>query len=111
MLPLINIFRQQILGNVACMCILIHFPPKKNRNDVVTPAIKELAVSIIMKSNDKNWQWLYVVPLYHFIAGLSSPYEPIPLDREIKWLFWRELENDKIIIRKKQQPNRLFVFL
>ena len=67
------------------------------------PALRELAVTIIMKLNEKNWQWLYVVPLYHFVAGLSSPYEPIPLDKEIKWNFWDELEG----VRKKQQSKRL----
>ena len=81
------------------------------RKNVVSRALKELAVSIILKSNDKNWQWLYVVPLYHFMLGLSSPYETIPLDKEIQWLFWHELEDDKIIIRKKQQPYRLLFFV
>ena len=73
------------------------------RCKVVTPALRQLAVTIILKSNDKNWQWLYVVPLYHFMAGLSSPNEPIPLDRNITWKFWNELEG----VRKKQQSNRL----
>ena len=108
MLPLINISQQQILGNVACMCILIDFQNNNNnRYDVVLPALRQLAVTIIMKSNDKNWQWLYVVPLYHFMIGLSSPYEPIPLDKEIKWKFWCELES----VRKKQQSNRLLYIL
>ena len=80
----------------ACTC----------RRKDVAPALKQLAVTILMKSNDKNWQWLYVIPLYHFMAGLSSPYEPIPLDKEIKRRFWDELED----FRKKQlQSKRLFI--
>lgn len=69
------------------------------------PALKELAMTIV-KSNDKDWPWLFVVPLYHFMAGLSFPYEPIPLDKEMKWRFWDELE----VVRKKQQSDRLLIF-
>ena len=86
---------------MACICLLIidHYYRRK----VVMPALRELAVTIIMKSHEKNWRWLYVVPLYHFMAGLSSPYELVPLDEEIKWNFWDELEG----VRKKQQSKRL----
>ena len=67
------------------------------------PALKDLAVTIIMKSNEKNWQWLYVVPLYHFMAALSSPYHSFSLHGPINWKFWDELES----VRKKQQSERL----
>ena len=37
------------------------------------------------------------------MAGISSPYEPISLDKEIMWRFWDELEG----VKKKQQSKRL----
>ena len=66
-------------------------------------SLKHLAMTIILKSNEKNWQWLYVVPLHHFMAALSSPYHSFSLDEPIKWRFWEELES----VRKKQQSQRL----
>ena len=57
------------------------------------PALKNLALGIIKKSNGKNFQWLLFVPLYHFMAGLSTPYEALALDKEIQWQFWDELKN------------------
>ena len=65
-------------------------------------SLKHLAMTIILKSNEKNWQWLYVVPLYHFMAALSYPYS-FSLDQPINWRFWEELES----VRKKQQSERL----
>ena len=44
------------------------------------PALKDLAIGIIVKSNGRNFQWLLVVPLFHFMAGLSFPYEPLPFE-------------------------------
>ena len=61
-------------------------------------ALKQLALTIIMKSNEKSLQWLFVVPLFHFMSGLSSPYQPFPLEREITWNFWYQLES----VRSKQ---------
>ena len=68
------------------------------RKDIVGSALKQLALTIIIKSNEKSWQWLFVVPLFHFMSGLSSPYQPFPLEREITWKFWFELEG----VRNKQ---------
>ena len=76
-----------------------------NRLHIVKTALKEFAVTIILKSNEKSWQWLYVVPLFHFVAGLSSPYQSIPLDKEIQWNFWSELEG----VRKKHLSKRYFL--
>ena len=75
------------------------------RHTVVKPALKNLALSILRKSSDKNWRWLQVVPLFHFLTGLNSPYKTVPSNpnHEIKWIFWAELEST----RKKQTHSRL----
>ena len=76
------------------------------RSKVVMPALRQLAVTIIMKSNEKNLKWLYVVPLYHFMAGLSSPYELVPLNKPILWKFWDQLES----VRNKQQSRKFVMY-
>ena len=74
-----------------------------NRDHVVKPALKSLALTILQKSSDKNWRWLQVVPLFHFMAGLSCPFKAVPLNEKISWSFWIELLN----ARKKQSHERL----
>ena len=76
-----------------------------NRDHVVRPALKSLALTILQKSNDKNWRWLQVVPLHHFMSGLSCPFKAVPLNKKIKWNFWAEL----LIAKKKQSHERLIV--
>ena len=57
---------------------------------------------LLKKSDQRNWRWLQVVPLFHFLTGLSVPYQTIPVKSEdIKWNFWIELETT----RKKQHSN------
>ena len=70
--------------------------------EIVSTAFKKLALTILQKSNEKNWRWLQVVPLFHFVSGLNAPFKPIPLNEEIKWKFWKELEGP----RKKQTQAR-----
>lgn len=71
---------------------------------VVAAALKELAVTILQKSNERNWRWLQVLPLFHFVSGLNAPFKPIPLNEEIKCNFWKELESS----RKKQTQARYY---
>ena len=72
------------------------------RNQTVNPALKGLALLLLKKSGQRNWRWLQVVPLFHFLTGLSVPYQTIPVKNEdIKWNFWIELE----LARKKQHSN------
>ena len=66
--------------------------------EVVAAAFKKLAVTILQKSNEKNWRWLQVVPLYHFVSHLNTPFKAIPLNPEIECNFWKEMES----ARKKQ---------
>ena len=81
------------------MCKIYYY----NRDHVVKPALKSLALTILQKSSDKNWRWLQVVPLFHFMAGLSCPFKAVPLNEKISWSFWIELLN----ARKKQSHERL----
>ena len=70
--------------------------------EVVAAALRKLALTILQKSNEKNWRWLQVVPLYHFVINLNTPFKQITLDAEFKWTFWKELES----ARKKQTLTR-----
>lgn len=66
-------------------------------------ALKKLALLILQKSSDRNWKWLENLPLFHFLAKLSVPFQTVPIDKQISWVFWPELVNS----RKKQFQNRL----
>ena len=70
--------------------------------EAVAAALKKLAVTILQKSNERNWRWLQVLPLFHFVSHLNTPFKPIPLNAEIECNFWKELESS----RKKQTQAR-----
>lgn len=40
--------------------------------------------------------WLYVLPLYHFLKEYSEPFTPIPIGPEIQWTFWKKITDNKI---------------
>ena len=70
--------------------------------EIVAAALKKLAVTILQKSNERNWRWLQVLPLYHFVSRLNTPFKTISLNAEIECNFWKELES----ARKKQTQAR-----
>ena len=66
-----------------------------NRKTLKTSVLK-VCQHIISKYQGKNSTWLMAIPLFHFLAGVSKPYKPLPHHHaEIKWKFWEVIKKEK----------------
>ena len=70
----------------------LHFINREKLADCVA-AVSE---HIIAFSKGKNKSWLKPIPLFHFLAGVSEPYQPLPYDHtDIKWILWNNIKKIK----------------
>ena len=72
-----------------CTCSDLEFVytliPKINRTDV-SKAVANFCLKLSHHMFLKSPQWLYAIPLVHFLSGTSKPFQKLSCDpKEIKW--------------------------
>lgn len=58
-------------------------------------AIEWLCRNFIKLTHGKNIDWLQVLPLYHFLRGISQPFVPIEMNPEMQWTFWETITSNR----------------